>query len=675
MDNIKKVLKKMRKSINIKNWEKKIVFICIVFSVLIFFFIRTYENYVKDYSIKEPEMEEEYSSDDSSIYQLNEKNIVQTIRGTYNGLSAISIKFSLKELDGRTEWVHIYLKNGNKEVIQSWDVSTNQMNDGAWNKFTLDNEINDSADKTYYLELQGESGNRVGVYISNGDIYSKGECVASPLSSNVDLIFATYGSSYSFLSDAFYLLTFFGIFVAVAVIIYVLFALKVKLEMVFLSLCIGLGIIYMFVFPPFSAPDESAHFVASFHLAEEMMGVDEVPKEQQLEQDVYDNDGIFNRTVNLKTYRKLYNGLQSSSMEYVDYYRSQYDYVGDGKILKLGHYTQAVGIILARKMSLGYIQTVYLARLINLLVYATLVFFAIRIMPKFRVFMMLVALLPISIELAASISYDGWINSFAFLFIAYCMRLIYVKEKINIWNTVFLTLLLILCAQRKFIYYPLGILAFLIPKQKIKDKTKHKVLIVVLAVLLIFVSGNVLGIGKNNDVSEDVIEEVDNDNGKYTLREILIDPVNSINMFGNTVRLQTGTYIDNIVGTPLGSLNIGVNRTIIYMIFTVLLLALLNQKNDSITINKRQYLILSIATVIPCLLALLAMFASWTPRNYNYIFGVQGRYFLPTLPLLAVLLKDVPIKVTKNINNKLIVTFIFLHVWLLMDVFQSCIIN
>ena len=83
--------------------------------------------------------------------------------------------------------------------------------------------------------------------------------------------------------------------------------------------------------------------------------------------------------------------------------------------------------------------TLYLGKITALLFYLLCVFWAVRFMPWGKMVMAVIALFPMSLEIAASYSYDCTVNALSFLFIGYTMYLIYEKERVTWKDYAFLT--------------------------------------------------------------------------------------------------------------------------------------------------------------------------------------------------------------------------------------------
>ena len=71
----------------------------------------------------------------------------------------------------------------------------------------------------------------------------------------------------------------------------------------------------------------------------------------------------------------------------------------------------------------------YLARLFNLFIWLTLIYFAIRVTPILKWQFCIFALLPKSIYVGMSVLCDSFVNAFFFLFFAYMFKLIFESKE------------------------------------------------------------------------------------------------------------------------------------------------------------------------------------------------------------------------------------------------------
>ena len=88
---------------------------------------------------------------------------------------------------------------------------------------------------------------------------------------------------------------------------------------------------------------------------------------------------------------------------------SSFDWTANPPYIKL---PSALGIVLATLLNLGSFPLFYLGRFFNLLMFAALAYFAVRITPVGKNAMMVAGLLPMTLHLASSYSYDAGIMGF-----------------------------------------------------------------------------------------------------------------------------------------------------------------------------------------------------------------------------------------------------------------------
>ena len=77
-----------------------------------------------------------------------------------------------------------------------------------------------------------------------------------------------------------------------------------------------------------------------------------------------------------------------------------------------------------------------------------------------------------------------------------------------------------------------------------------------------------------------------------------------------------------------------------------------------------------IAAVVS-LMVIAIMWIAWTPISYEIIEGVQGRYFIPIVPLIYLAVannKQIKIKSSVNMN---IILLCLLNVYAILDVLQT----
>ena len=103
---------------------------------------------------------------------------------------------------------------------------------------------------------------------------------------------------------------------------------------------------------------------------------------------------------------------------------------------------QAIGISLARLLGLGSTALLFLGRLCNLLFFTGLTWLAMRRLPFGKEVLFGTALLPMTLHLSASFSYDVLIMGCMFWFTAVCLDLAYRQERVRVRDVVLLAALM-----------------------------------------------------------------------------------------------------------------------------------------------------------------------------------------------------------------------------------------
>ena len=80
-------------------------------------------------------------------------------------------------------------------------------------------------------------------------------------------------------------------------------------------------------------------------------------------------------------------------------------------------------------------------------------------------------------------------------------------------------------------------------------------------------------------------------------------------------------------------------------------------------------LLIAAVAALVMLLTAGAMLVSWTGRDSQIIEGIQGRYFLPVLPLLLLLLKNETVVLKRDISRGILYTFICMDAYALLRIF------
>lgn len=440
-----------------------------------------------------------------------------------------------------------------------------------------------------------------------------------------------------------------------AFLAFLLWIKPVSLKMLYPLALIGLGVFYLFVLTPFSAPDEAAHFVSAYRLSSQIMGkqavADEAFYNQATEKERErikkganvivrsgdDASGFFTEP-GQRTYQFVLTQLFSMDQSETVTVREEIP-VNTTPVVYL---PQALGITLARLLHFGYVPLVYLGRLMNLLAFAAMTVVSVRLMPFKKEVLMAVSLLPMTLHLAASFSYDVTFIGLSMLLFSWCFYLAYEKKEVTSKDVVILALLLILLEPGKIVYLPAAGICLLIPKTKFPSKRQYWIsLFFVIAIVMLavfFVNRIVLAAWAGSTESYVGWSEA----AGYTLSDVWQKPLDVFMVYYETLVTQSDYYLVTMLGGFLGNLdpNLTVPPFCLAILWYGLLVSVIKREGEVVRMKDGEKLWMLFLVFVSVVLVLTSMFLGWTPRELTYITGVQGRYFIPLLPLFLITVFD-----------------------------------
>ena len=508
---------------------------------------------------------------------------------------------------------------------------------------------------------------------------------------------------------------------AAAVFIAVLLAmLHAPLYLFVPAVGLALGVTFTYVTPALVAPDEYTHLAAAYELASNWSG-----------QTAADEDG----NLLLRECDAAYFGTKTGDIGVLAYKNeaiAETSEPGNPDVLtthsevKAGqgsgsYLAQALGIRLARAQGKNFYTMLLYGRLANLILYLLLAALAVWLAPTSLCGLFAcVALLPMPLQLAASLSPDAAVLGLVFSFTALCLRLR--GEKAVWWQKILLIVLGGLTAPGKAIYLPVILLCLLIPAENLTydgnptvkflgeelpggccihaatlvlafcfwlaanlnavayaardmnttvlvTAAAAAVVLLVLAltaylklhkrpkvffwckvafaaVLVVGAAGGVYAVshmGGGLDPDQLTMTYPNGDSiWTFSFGYICRNIPATVKLLLRTLPEQGALWLQGLLGTTLGEpivYRIDVSWLLGVGLLLAVLAAALPRQDEPALLGRRS----KAGTAGICLCVVLAVLAAalnWTPINYQTIFGLQGRYLLPILPLALLLVKS-----------------------------------
>lgn len=466
------------------------------------------------------------------------------------------------------------------------------------------------------------------------------------------------------------------------------------------------GILSLFILPPLSAPDEISHYVSAYQLSSHLTGAQATdrygrvllrPEDVWVEDldasHVYEmgEDGTWKADVSVSgENRVLAQPLEEAS------YRQIHEIFENGVSEKLSHaelgeteadslfppvtttplayLPQAIGIAAARLLGLGTLPLLYLGRMCNLIFFVVMTTLAMRRLPFGKEILFGVALLPMTIHLSASYSYDVMIMGCFFLLTAVCLDLASTRERVRKRDVALLALLMAVAGPCKMVYAPLMGLCLLIPVSRFG--TRKRWLISAAAVGLAFASAMFF---VNHQIIASYASATEADSfvewaaePGYTLTLLVHQPQRLVKIFYQTILWQAQQYHLTMIGASLGNLDpvLDVPYVVVVTLSLCLLGLTLRKPGENLHFSGGQRVWIGVVCAGCAGLVMLSMLIAWTPLSARVINGVQGRYFLPFLPVLLFALKNNTVVLTKNPNRSILYLMCCLDAYALIRLYS-----
>jgi uncharacterized membrane protein len=420
-----------------------------------------------------------------------------------------------------------------------------------------------------------------------------------------------------------------------------------KPEFFFLVCASVFGLLTLIITPPFQSPDELNHFYRVGQISEgHIAAVKEnnriggyVPASfVRITEPFLRLRWNIHAKTSSEEIRKVFEvPLNDSAKVFVDFPNT-------GMYSPVCYLPQVIVIAVLKYVGPGPLSLFYAARFAGLLAWILGMFIAIRMLPFFRWAFVLLALLPMSVFVHTSLSADTVTNVLSFLTLAYILKLIYISEKISLKSYALLCLLTILLASAKLVYTPLILLAVLIPKQKFGSRKAYFFSVGFLFAVALFVSfgwsrymnSMYLPYEHYNPMYRDETALIKGSNIYEQMHYILDHGSYIIEVMLKSLHDSFTMYFEGYIGV-FGWLDSKLPLWFIWLAYGVIFFCLVIGGKQTVQVSKTQRIIFVGSLLILCILILLSQHLTWDRVGADVIGTIQGRYFIPVFPLLALL--------------------------------------
>lgn len=445
---------------------------------------------------------------------------------------------------------------------------------------------------------------------------------------------------------------------------------KPSLETTFLISVVVIGVCYVVAIGPLKSNDEPVHYIGAYWLSDFMMGLDSSALKMRAD-DLEFYELWETLTLEHKGQFSLLGesfSLFASDSSLVTYA----DNIGNNILNSPPqmYLFPALGLTIGRILGLSSLLAYYLGRILALVSFAVIACVAVRNTPIGKPVFMMIALLPMTLELSSSFSYDGPTIAVAMVLTAFCFKALYAKKQARS-TLIVIFVSSVLLVPLKVVYSFIVLMVLLIPNSSFGDRKVSAIYKTLLALACVAVFGmtrlgTALSIAASDTASYSVRETYDS----YSIYDLLEHPLWAAHVFLNSfferMDFKLFTYLGSNMGqnnlTPLGA------NTVSAVFLVLLVFSLICA--DSEARPKTRVIVLSLACFGLASFSIeLSMFIGNAERGSDVIVGVLGRYFIPLTPLLIPLMVNTRLSRDYPTPKALFYSAFCLNVLYVVDIF------
>lgn len=620
------------------------------------------------------------------VTEINkETKIVETVP-VLNGSKDIAIKFATYARNNKGNIYIEVIGNKTKKEYASVKVNIRNINDNAYYTLSLKEQLNDKIDSSIIVTLTSDSepGKGIGVYQSSNKYFDDSSCTINKIEQDGDLTIKFLIEDFEMSLFSKYILTFTILFISLLIVILIL--IQPKYEILFSTLALLVGLIFMIIITPLSVPDEQVHYEAALQMSNYVLSDDYHTKINADYVNYSHYYGHHNVSLGYVRLIEQFSRPLNKKAKTVDTFRDIED------IYTVYFIPQTIGVFIGRLFEMNFLKTFYLGRLTNLLFYCLCVYIAIKKTPVNKLLLGLISCLPIFIQAAASNSYDCFINGLCLVNIGILFKWMYQDEEINKYDYILAFIVCLVLAPAKYVYACLAPLFFLVPWKRYGSKWKKIIFTLILCGPMLYQLVPIL-LPRFKDLFESLLSnpkifnvvkadyfdnfslEIEEEyfGEPYTLKYVLAHLKDTIMFVMFTVRYNLKPWFYGAIGGSLSGTTLILPHIMTYSIIALLVTSSIRKEEESPTLITR----FSIVTVsiIMGLFIVGGMLLYWTNIGDYYIQGVQGRYFCPIIIYFFTIFNNKKINLPEKIDKYVIFAYLILIFEVIVYVLSYTFVN
>lgn len=421
------------------------------------------------------------------------------------------------------------------------------------------------------------------------------------------------------------------------------------------------GTAFAVVTPPFQTPDEYNHYYRAFQVsegrfvAESELGVasgeteprllvgGRVPASLSATTDAVSHDLYFHP----ERKQRIADVVASFRFRLRARHRVFATFPNTALYSPVGYLPQSLAMAIARRLRPPPIALLYVGRLASLAAWIAIATAAIALAPLQRGALFLIALAPMSIFVAASVSSDGFVNATALLFVALVVRAS-VRDGVGRAGAAALAVTPALLALAKTAYAPLALLLLAIPDGRLGSRARRRV---IAAAGIALTAAAVVGwtaLTRHLVVPLNPTVPGGTQVPAEQLRFMAAHPGSFLAACLRATRAYADAWLHQMVGI-LGWLDTPLPDAVVVAELGALVVAALVDGTDaSVSLPARTRAVAVVVWVLGVLAVMAGIYVTWTPVAGRFVDGVQGRHLLPLAPVAVLTVQNPWLRVSER---------------------------
>lgn len=619
---------------NYKFWLVLLLSIIIIFPIM--FFDIEAKNIIYAASFNPTINEEKYDKQ----FKANKvgDEIGEIFVAQYDNLKKVFVKFENLKVENSVMLSAgngvIGLKDQSGKIICEKEINVQELTLNTDYELTFP-KIKDSANKNYYVYFKctnlEEKGEFFEISYSEEDLVETGKLFINGKQTNGDMYFQEmYENTGKILRITIYMIIVTSILAMIAIVIY--YHKKITPEKLFWIIIPAVFIMFFVLMPAFKNHDEGFHWFRILDIAQGNL-LTNISNNKPIAVVPESTFTMLEDEPEYINYKVIMDNLQKSIGEEGNV---RIELATTAIYNPIQYFPQTLGVIIMKFFTNNPMLMAYAARFTNMIISIIILYLAFKKMPFGKLGLLVTMCLPIAIEGFTSMSSDAITVAIAFLFTAYIFDIVFNKNehtKINKKDILILLVLAIILAVCKIVYLPIVGLMLLLSRNKFKNNKIH--IITVVGIMLIAIIANLLWLNTANTY----LEMYKDGNSNSQIATIFQNPILYLQRVLFTFNDCANNYLYSLFGDELGWNEFADMNYILPIIIGGLFIFIhLADKTWKVKLSKYQNIIILLIILAVIGLIFTSLYIQWNESKDNIIKGIQGRYFIPILPLLMLLI-------------------------------------